>query len=106
METVLTLYASLYCFLRNKRIATTSPTFLRKIDSRLRVLTLSAMLCRDGLAKPKLYILYILQYVHFVDDMTLVSHFLHLFDDVLASGISSDDELEVNACGNPTSRAL
>jgi hypothetical protein len=38
--------------------------------------------------------------------MTLVSHFLHLFDDVLASGISSDDELEVNACGNPTSRAL
>jgi hypothetical protein len=38
--------------------------------------------------------------------MTLVSHFLHLFDDVLSSGIPSDDELEVNACGNLTSCAL
>jgi hypothetical protein len=71
---------------------------------RFHTLTSSVMLCTDGLSK--LYIFGKWQYVHFVDDMTLVSHFLRLFDDVLASGISSDDELEVNACGNLTSRAL
>ena len=71
---------------------------------RFHTLTLSVMLCTDGLSK--LYIFGKWQHVHFVDDMTLVSHFLCLFDDVLASGISSDDELEVNDCGNLTSRVL
>ena len=46
------------------------------------------------------------RHLHSVDDMTLVSHFLRQFDDVWASGISSDGTLEVNACDNLTSHAL
>ena len=38
--------------------------------------------------------------------MTLVPHFLRQYDDVWASGISSDGRLEVSACDNLTSHAL
>ena len=44
--------------------------------------------------------------IHFVDDKTLVSQLLRLSDDVLASDISSDDMLKLNACDNLTFRAL
>ena len=66
--------------------------------------TLSVMLCCAQISWEKYQLT--ASYIHFVDEMTLVFHFLCLFDNVLAFGFSSDDELEVNACDNLTSHAL
>ena len=66
--------------------------------------TSSVMLCCAQISWEKYQLT--VSNIHSVEEMTVLFHFLRLFDDVLASGISSDDELEVNACDNLTSRAL